>query len=89
MTITIEARYTIANVTGQRDVHGLTFYEACKALEAAAQQGALQDTTMVRRDADSRHLRGRCVAFWCLWRNEVRPFASALQQERNALGLAA
>lgn len=89
MTMTIQTRYSLINVPSQKDIHGLTFYEACKALEAAAQKGALQDTTMVRRDADSRSLRGRCVAFWCLWRNEVRPFASACQQERNALGLTA
>ena len=81
--MTYHRQYSVRTVKGQPDQHGMTLYEAEKALAAAAKSGRLQDATRVTRLCAGRE---RFVAFYCLWRNEVRAAFGANNRERTVIG---
>ena len=54
----------------------LSFYEACQALIEAVEAGELRDGTHIRRQ-------GRAVAFYCEWRQVIRPMFGAFDDERD------
>ena len=80
--MTYEQQYNLRSVPGVADQTGLTLYEACKALNAAGRDGRVQDATRITRRWCNRE---RFVAFFCGWRNDVRPAFGALDSERNVL----
>lgn len=61
--------YALVGTDG-RNITGVTLYEACKALHAAASEKKLYAGAHVRRN-------GRAVAFWCAYQHRVRPMFSA------------
>ena len=75
--MTYHNAYTLISAAGQTTL-GMTMYEACKALEAIANAGKLQDVTHVSQS-------GRPVAFFCQFRNCVRPMHKARDDERTIL----
>ena len=80
--MTYHPKYSLRSVKGSQDENDLTLYEARKKLQAAASSGNLQDATRITRRSMSTD---RFVAFFCEWRNAVRPGFQANQQERNMI----
>jgi hypothetical protein len=75
-------RYSLRAVKGQKDLHGLTLYEAEKALQQAQGEGRLLDASGVYR-SDMGHM--RFVAFYCEWRGCVYPAFEANEMERRCI----
>ena len=82
---------SIYKIAGQdRSAADLTLYEACKALLSLATQsgedheGCMIDPPQVD---DYTHIRckGRCVAFWSAWSQEVKPMFGANETERELI----
>lgn len=77
-----EARYDITAISGRPNINGLTLYEAAKELIRLREEGRIVDATGIRRMHGGSY---RFVAFFCEWRDTVRPAFAASDSERLVL----
>jgi hypothetical protein len=76
--MTHEKKYKIIGIE-KKNPNYLTLYEACRELEAIVQSGKLTPATHI-------DCYGRPVAFWCEWRNTIRPMFGAYDSEKTQIG---
>ena len=77
--MTQDRRYELAacDASSQK---GLTLYEARKELLRARDLGHLGEASHIRRS-------GRCVGYYNLWTETVRPMFGAMDKERHVLSM--
>ena len=80
--MTYQKKYSVRAVKGQKDLHGLTLYEAEKALAKAQKEGRLLDASGIyRRDMGKLAL----IGFYSEWRGCIYPAYGANDQERRCM----
>jgi hypothetical protein len=80
--MTYQTKYSLRAIKGQKDMHGLTLYQAEKALQQAQKEGRILDASGVYR----RDMGEMCfVAFYSEWRGCVYPAFGANDQERRCI----
>tara|TARA_R100001440_G_scaffold17153_2_gene29143 strand:+ start:621 stop:890 length:270 start_codon:yes stop_codon:yes gene_type:complete len=80
--MTYENKYSLRVVKGRKDIHGLTLYEAEKALAQATEEGRLLDATGIYRRQNGKMV---FVAFFSEWRGCIYPAFGANDQERRCI----
>ncbi len=80
--MTYENKYSLRVVKGHKDIHGLTLYEAEKALAQASEDGRLLDATGIYRKDMGKLI---FVAFFSEWHGCIFPAFGANNQERRCI----